>query len=74
MSAGLAQGPTWWLEWDSSLRPSGCKAPNLPLSHHAPLMLMDGQYEYEHIGHPLPVVSVELSFKFIQIAVITQVL
>ena len=25
------------LEWDSNLRPSGHKAPNLPLSHHAPL-------------------------------------
>ena len=22
---------TWQLEWDSNLRPSGCKAPNLPL-------------------------------------------
>ena len=28
--------PTWWLEWDSNLRPSGRKAPNLPLSHHVP--------------------------------------
>src|SRR6218665_1395604 len=24
--------PTWWLEWDSNLRHSGCKALNLPLS------------------------------------------
>src|SRR6218665_1837856 len=24
------------MEWDSNLRPSGCKALNLPLSHHAP--------------------------------------
>ena len=24
---------TWWLKWDSNLRPSGRKAPNLPLSH-----------------------------------------
>src|SRR6218665_2722654 len=31
---GLAQGP--YVEWDSNLRPSGPKAPNLPLSHHAP--------------------------------------
>src|SRR6218665_1147396 len=28
----------WQLEWDLSLRPSGLKAPNLPLSHHAPLV------------------------------------
>ena len=26
--------PTWRLQWDSNLRPSGRKAPNLPLSHH----------------------------------------
>src|SRR6218665_3984097 len=25
--------PTWWLEWDSNLQPSICKAINLPLSH-----------------------------------------
>src|SRR6218665_440773 len=31
---------TWWLEWDSNLRTSGCKAPNLPLSHHAPQLLV----------------------------------
>jgi len=40
MGEGLAQGPyvtTWWLEWDFNLRVSGCKASNLPLSHHAPL-------------------------------------
>ena len=28
--------PTWWLELNSNLRPSGRKTPNLPLSHHAP--------------------------------------
>src|SRR6218665_595173 len=28
----------WQLEWDSNLRPSGCKAPNLPLSLHAPTL------------------------------------
>ena len=32
----LLKVPTWWLEWDLNLRPSGCKTPNLPLSHHAP--------------------------------------
>src|SRR6218665_1724509 len=31
---------TWQLEWDSNLRPSGRKAPNLPLSHHAPRIIM----------------------------------
>src|SRR6218665_1169795 len=36
LSEGLAQGPyTWRIEWDSNPRPSGRKAPNLPLSHHA---------------------------------------
>ena len=40
----LPKVPMWRLEWDLNLRPSGCKAPNLPLSHHAhafnnPLML-----------------------------------
>src|SRR6218665_2318763 len=23
-------GASWWLDWDSNLRPSGLKAPNLP--------------------------------------------
>src|SRR6218665_2460931 len=32
----LPKVPTWRLQWDSNLRPSGRKAPNLPLSHHAP--------------------------------------
>src|SRR6218665_3604874 len=32
----LPKVPMWWLGWDSKLRPSGRKAPNLPLSHHAP--------------------------------------
>src|SRR6218665_163700 len=27
--------PTWRVEWDSNLRPSGRRAPNLPMSHHA---------------------------------------
>src|SRR6218665_2983413 len=31
----LPEVTTWRLEWDSNLRPSRCKAPNLPLSHHA---------------------------------------
>src|SRR6218665_72723 len=32
---------TWrLLEWDSNLRPSGRKAPNLPLSHHAPPVMV----------------------------------
>ena len=29
---------TWRLEWDLNLQPSGRKAPNLPLSHQAPLI------------------------------------
>jgi len=33
---GLAQGPCEVLEWDSNLRPTGHKAPNLSLSQHAP--------------------------------------
>src|SRR6218665_635801 len=32
---------TWWLEWDSNLRPSGRRAPNLPLSHHASQVHVD---------------------------------
>src|SRR6218665_2659105 len=31
----LPNFPRWWLQWDSNLCPSGCKAPNLPQSHHA---------------------------------------
>ena len=30
----LPKVPTWRLEWDSNLRPSGRKAPILPLSYH----------------------------------------
>src|SRR6218665_1163992 len=32
----LPKVPTWRLEWDSNLRPSGRKTPNLSLSHRAP--------------------------------------
>ena len=32
----LPKVPTWQLEWDLKLRPSGRKAPNLPLCHYAP--------------------------------------
>ena len=32
----LPKIPMWQVKWDSNLRPSGHKAPNLPLSHHAP--------------------------------------
>jgi len=32
----LPKAPMWRLTWNLSLRPSGRKAPNLPLSHHAP--------------------------------------
>src|SRR6218665_1362556 len=39
--------PMWWLEWDLNLLPSGRKAPNLPLSHDAPL----------HLSAPAPVLS-----------------
>src|SRR6218665_1291575 len=41
VSEGLTKGPTWWLEWDSNLRLSRRKAPNLPLSHHSPALLCD---------------------------------
>ena len=39
MSKGFARVPrlpTWRLEWDSNMLPSGWKTPSLPLSHHAP--------------------------------------
>ena len=36
----LPKVATWELEWDSKLRPSGRKAPNLPLSHHTPCYVM----------------------------------
>ena len=35
----LPKVPTWRLEWDSNLPPSKCKAPKLPLSHHAPFVV-----------------------------------
>jgi len=34
-SEGLAQVPTWWLEWDSNPRPFGRKAANLLMGHVA---------------------------------------
>ena len=34
-----AKVPSWQLEWDLNLRPSGRKASNLPLSHHAPYLV-----------------------------------
>ena len=37
----------WQLQWDSNLRPSGRKAQNLPLSHHAHSV----KYEHEHAKH-----------------------
>src|SRR6218665_1063702 len=36
----LSKVPTWRLEWDSNLRPSGRKAPNLPMNHHTPHSLL----------------------------------
>ena len=42
----LPKVPMWRLEWDSNLRPSGHKASNLPLSHHAPLMLVDVRHHH----------------------------
>src|SRR6218665_1267145 len=38
----LSKVPTWRLEWDSNLRPSRGKAPNLPLSHHTHIGLRLG--------------------------------
>src|SRR6218665_3609023 len=35
----LSKITTWQIEWDSNLRPSRCKAPYLPLSHHTPMTL-----------------------------------
>ena len=32
----LPRVPMWRLEWDSNLRPSGHKEPDLPLCHHVP--------------------------------------
>ena len=34
----LSKVPKWQLECNSNLRPSGHKAPNLPMSRHAPRM------------------------------------
>jgi len=31
----LPKVPTWRQEWDSNLQPSGRKAPNLLMNHHA---------------------------------------
>ena len=41
MSEGLALGPYMArrLEWDSNLLPSRLKAPNVPLSYHAPRII-----------------------------------
>ena len=36
----LPKVPTWRLERDSNLRPSGRKATNLPMSHHVPQTLL----------------------------------
>src|SRR5688572_30314853 len=34
----LPRVPTWRLEVDSNLQPSGCKAPNIPLHHRTPTL------------------------------------
>ena len=36
----LPKVPTWWLERDSNLRPSGWKALTLPICHHAQILLI----------------------------------
>ena len=36
----LPRVPTRWLEVDSNSQPSGCKAPNIPLHHRAPQLIM----------------------------------
>src|SRR5688572_30242252 len=41
--------PTRRLEVDSKPQPSGCKAPNIPLHHHAPQMLGSCQQRYQCI-------------------------
>src|SRR6218665_95609 len=41
----LPKVPTWWLKWDSNVRPSGHKAPDLPLSHRAPQLSNRGHFE-----------------------------
>jgi len=40
--------PTFWLEWDLNLQPSGRKATNLPLSHQAPLTFKMSQNSIFH--------------------------
>src|SRR5918994_2549816 len=38
--SNLSKVATQWLEVDSNLRPSGCKAQNIPLHHRVPLALL----------------------------------
>src|SRR6218665_1523314 len=38
--SNLSNVATQWLEVDSNLRPSGCKAQNIPLHHRIPLLLL----------------------------------
>src|SRR5688572_30927314 len=42
----LPRVPMWRLEVDSNLQPSGCKAPNIPLRHHAHLCMYVYVYMY----------------------------
>ena len=50
----LPKLPTWRLEWDSNLRPSGRKAPNLPLSQHLILLSTHDQtYPLRFETYPL---------------------
>ena len=37
----LPRVPTWRLEVDSNPQPTGCKAPNIPLHHRAPLLKLN---------------------------------
>src|SRR6218665_1118698 len=46
----LPKVPTWRLEWDSNLGSSGCNAPNLPLSHHAPTYSRKMNRSLKHCG------------------------
>ena len=48
----LPKVPTWRVEWDSNLRPSGRKAPNLPLSHHAPSFTISLLYSIIEVIRP----------------------
>ena len=57
----LPKVPTWRLEWDSNLRPSGRNGPNLPLSHHAQECIYPSTHPSIHpFIHPSTYESIQL--------------